>query len=295
ALGYRQPLVTGQLVRDMLGLSDRTAIRRLLGLLLEGESALVLDAVRDMYRLGIDPVTLMRGLMELVHAITTTKASREPGSPAQSAEEREALADWAGQLGFGALQRMWQLLIKGHDEVSSAALPLETCEMALLRVIHAATMPDPGELARMLRDGGGAAPAAAGAPAQSGAAGPAAPASFDALIEAFWARGKGQLAQELHDCVGIIRYAPPEIDYRVAGRLPPDFPARFAQGLRELTGSGWRVQVGEGVAAPTRMEQEQQREAEARSAILDSPIVKAAMAAFPDAELTEDKPEQWSA
>jgi DNA polymerase-3 subunit gamma/tau len=42
------------------------------------------------------------------------------------------------------------------------------------------------------------------------------------------------------------------------------------------------------------LEQEQRAAAEARAAILESPVVKAAMAAFPDAEL-DGTLEQWSA
>ncbi|MCC4252824.1 MAG: DNA polymerase III subunit gamma/tau [Pseudomonadota bacterium] len=297
-MGEGAPLVTAAQVREMLGLSDRGAVRRLLALLLEGETATLLGAVRDLYALGIEPLALMRGLMELVHAVTLLKAGRDIASPGQSAEEREALADWAAQLGFAALHRLWQLLLKGHDEVASAVLPIESCEMALLRVMHAATMPDPGEIARMLREGGPAAGGAAaapsgGAPASSSPAGRL-PSSFADLIEAMWQRGKGQLAQELHDCVGLVRYAPPQLDYRPTPQLPSDFSARLLPALRELTGIAWQVAQADGPAEPTLLEQEQRRAADARARILETPVVKAAMAAFPDAEL-DDKLERWSA
>lgn len=127
----------------MLGLSDRGAVRRLLSLLLEGDTAALLAAVREQYALGVEPLSLVRGLLELVHAVTLAKAGRDIANPGQSAEEREALATWASQIGFAPLHRLWQLLLKGHDEVAGAAFPIESCEMALLRVMHAATMPDP--------------------------------------------------------------------------------------------------------------------------------------------------------
>ena len=58
----------------------------------------------------------------------------------------------------------------------------------------------------------------------------------------------------------------------------------------------WRIVTGDGPAEPSLLEQEQAAEAEARQAILDTPIVKAAMAAFPDAELLPiDEKDQWSA
>ena len=291
------PLVTAVQVRDMLGLSDRGSTRRLFGLLLNGDTGALLAAVQEQYALGIEPLSLMRGLMELVHAVTLVKAGRDLASPGQSAEEREALAEWASQLGFAPLHRLWQLLLKGHDEVATAALPLESCEMALLRIMYAATMPDPADIARLLRDGVPASPSSPSAtPSESQPSTPSAvlPATFPDLIEAFWQRGKGQLAQELHDCVGIVRYAPPEIDYRPTSALSSDFAARLTPALREVTGVAWRVSQSEGEAAPTLLEQEQRQKAAVRAEILETPVVKAAMAAFPDAELG-DELEQWSA
>ncbi|MDI1294625.1 MAG: DNA polymerase III subunit gamma/tau [bacterium] len=298
-MGEGDPIVTATQVREMLGLSDRGSVRRLLGLILEGDTAALLVGVRDQYALGVEPLALMRGLLELVHAVTLMKAGRDIATPGQSAEERDALSDWAAQLGFAALHRLWQLMLKGHDEVASAALPIESCEMALLRVMHAATMPDPGEIARMLREGGAAAPAmGTGGEAPAPAPGPAAmlPATLEDLIERLWQHGKGQLAQELHDCVGLIRYAPPKIDYRGTDALPSDFPVRLMQALRDMTGCSWRVAQADGPVAPTLMQQEQDKAARARAMILETPVVKAALAAFPDAALVEtDQPEQWSA
>ncbi|MDO7833585.1 DNA polymerase III subunit gamma/tau [Sphingobium sp. HBC34] len=295
-MGEERLLVTAVQVRDMLGLSDRGSTRRLFGLLLEGDTAALLEAVRDHYALGVEPLALMRGLLELTHAVTLVKAGRDIASPGQSAEEREALSQWASQLGFAPLHRLWQLLLKGHDEVAGAILPIESCEMALLRVMHAAAMPDPGELARLLREGGPVAlPAPGVAPAASSSA-PAArlPATFPDLIEAFWQKGKGQLAQELHDCVGVVRYAPPQFDYHPTPQLPSDFTARLLPALRDVTGLSWQVAQSDTPGEPTLLQQEQGKAADARARILETPVVKAAMAAFPDADL-DDRLEQWSA
>src|SRR3546814_1387576 len=87
----------------------------------------------------------MRGLLEICHAVTVAKTGREDEDPAKSAEERAQLGGWAEQMSFPTLHRLWQLLLKGHDEVANAAMPIEACEMALLRVVHAAGLPDPGE------------------------------------------------------------------------------------------------------------------------------------------------------
>ena len=102
------------------------------------------------------------------------------------------------------------------------------------------------------------------------------------------------MAQELHDCVGVVRYAPPQFDYRPTSQLPADFASRLLPALRELTGTAWQVAQSDAPGEPTLLEQEQRRAADARAQILETPVVKAAMAAFPDAEL-DDRLEQWSA
>ena len=50
-------------VRDMLGLADRGRTRRMLGSLLAGDAAAVLAQLDEAHTLGIDPASLIRGLM----------------------------------------------------------------------------------------------------------------------------------------------------------------------------------------------------------------------------------------
>lgn len=295
-----EPLVTADQVREMLGLADRGAMRRLMATLLEGDGPALLAAVRAQHELGVEPVAILRGLLELVHATTLVKAGGAH-DPARSAEERETLADWAAALGFAALHRLWQLLLKGHDEVTSAVLPLEACEMALLRAAHAATLPDPSQLARMLEQGGGPmgqSPAGVAPVGATAAARPpvsAFPPTFPDLVELLWQNGKGLLAQELQDRMGLVLYAPPKLAVRSIGAPSDDFYRKLGGALKEITGATWDISPGEGDAAPTLMEQEQQRAADAHAAVLEQPLVKAALAAFPEAELLSgEEDERWS-
>src|SRR3954470_8538486 len=152
AIAHGPAGVTAEQVRTMLGLSDRGAIRRLLGPLRGGDAPAALAALRDQYDLGVEPNAVLRGLLESVHGITRAKVGGAE-DPAQSAEEREAYAEWASRLSYAAVHRLWQLLLKGLAEVHGAPLPLEAAEMALLRVIHASELPDPGTLAEKLANG----------------------------------------------------------------------------------------------------------------------------------------------
>ena len=157
AIAHSGGTVTAQEIRDMLGLADRGAVRRLFGLVLAGDAPGTLAAVAEQYDLGLDPEMLVRELLELVHSITRARLAPAPengGDPALSVEERVQLADWALRLSFLALHRLWQLLLKGLAEVQAAPVPLQAAEMALLRLIHASELPDPGELVKRIMEGG---------------------------------------------------------------------------------------------------------------------------------------------
>ncbi|SIN92084.1 DNA polymerase-3 subunit gamma/tau [Parasphingorhabdus marina DSM 22363] len=138
-------------IREMLGLSDRGAIRRLFGQLLTGDSQALLDAVDEQYRIGVEPLSLMNGLLSLSHQVTLYKVGRTT-DPTLSEEARSLLKDWSEGLSYPVLHRLWQLLLKGYQEVQQAHMPREACDMALLRVQCAADMPDPGKLRKMLDD-----------------------------------------------------------------------------------------------------------------------------------------------
>ena len=271
--------VTADQVRAMLGLSDRGAVRRLLGRLLAGEAREALSAVREQYDLGVEPSALIRGLLEAVHGITRAKVGGA-SDPAQSPEEREAYGDWASRLSHATIHRLWQLLLKGLSEVHNAALPLEAAEMALLRVIHASELPDPGALLEKLASGEAVPSRAAAAPSAGKV-----PATYAALIDLLASGGKAHIAQQLHDYAGLVRYSPPELVIRPARQLAPDFVRELAAALQSATGSPWQVRASEEGAEPTLLEQEKAQAERLREEVLASPLVKAAFDSFPDAEL----------
>ncbi|MFL6844661.1 MAG: DNA polymerase III subunit gamma/tau [Allosphingosinicella sp.] len=290
AIAHGPAGVTAEQVRAMLGLSDRGAIRRLLGILLSGDAPAALAALRDQYDLGVEPAAVIRGLLESVHAVTRAKVGGAD-DPAQSAEEREAYSEWASRLSYAAVHRLWQLLLKGLGEVHVAPMPLEAAEMALLRLIHASELPDPGALLERLAGGQGMAVAAPAAPKGEGQdALLQAPPSFEGFADLIERQGKKILAHELRENYRLVEYGPPNLLLQQTGNLRPvrDVDA-FLRSVREATdalfGQKWQVAISDGEAKPTLREQELAAEAAVRDQVLESPLVKAAFEAFPDAEL----------
>lgn len=284
--GLEGEAVKADAVRAMLGLSDRGAIRDLFGVLIKGDARGALAGLRGQYDLGVDPQSVLRALMETVHAVTLVKLGTAPMA-GESAEERRSFEDWAAGLSFPALHRLWQLLLKGHDEVARAALPIEAAEMALLRVVHASQLPDPGDLARKLESGftPPQAPSAASAAPAPQPAEPSLPRDMVELATLLEANGRHLLAEQVRHLVRPIRFEAPELEIGSSRPLPADFPRDLANELRQITGTMWRVSVGREPGTPSVRELEAERAAQEREEVLRSPMVAAAFEAFPDAVL----------
>jgi DNA polymerase-3 subunit gamma/tau len=284
AIAHGAGAVTADQVRHMLGLADRGRIRRLLQLVLSGDAAAALEQLDEAHELGIDPTQLLRGLMEALHAATRAKAGAGAGT-LQSAEERESAESMAAALSWGTIHRLWQLLLKGLQDVDAAPDPREAAEMALLRLIHAADMPDPASLVARL-SGEGAATVASPAPSgKSSAPSARLPEDFRELIDFLERNGKHQLAVQLHDQVGLVRYAAPEIALKPMRPLGGDWPRELAATLKSLTGTAWQVALSDEAGEPSLLDQEKMAEERVRAEVLDDPNVRAVMDAFPGAEL----------
>ena len=227
--------------------------------------------------------------MDLTHRVTLAQVSGgEPDAPAE--EERTALADFAARLGAAELHRLWQLLIKGHDEVRTAPDPLVSLQMALLRILHAAQMPDPGKLLRRIEALAANGITAASAPLAGEPAAPAAVTSapaedWAALVEAVDAAGQLRVAQIMRDRVRVIEIGPEKLIYQPADSFPDDPAPDIREALFKVTGKRWLIERGAGAAQPSLREAAEAEAAAQDERIRADPLVKAAFEAFPDAEL----------
>ena len=304
--------VTADQIRGMLGLSDRGAIRRLFGQLLAGDQDALLTAVEEQHRIGVEPLSLMNGLLSLSHQVTLFKVGRVT-DPTLSEEAKAQFSEWAEQLSYPVLHRLWQLLLKGYEEVQQAHLPREACEMALLRVLCAQAMPDPGKLAKA-----SAQQAPVKQSTQNSQSDRSEAPQADVVPEPVAQTLAKETTQSEHDSVSnlptdfnaaialvgqvspvlesilladmrIVRFEAPTIEYQAARPISEGDIRKIADALKQQTGVSWAITEGQGEATPSIAEQNQQAYENERKAIMDTPLVKAAMEAFPEAELLDDE------
>jgi DNA polymerase-3 subunit gamma/tau len=175
------PRVTAGLVQEMLGLADRAVVIDLFEAAVTGEAKRALDILGDLRKAGADPLATLHDLMGFTHFLTRLRMvpelAEDPGLPETERVRGGALAH---KLPVPVLSRAWQLLLKAVGEVQSAPMPDAALEMALIRLIHSAGLPTPGEAIRRLEAGDygdiAAEPASAGPsvspPADPGASAP---------------------------------------------------------------------------------------------------------------------------
>ncbi|HEY4163918.1 MAG TPA: DNA polymerase III subunit gamma/tau [Dongiaceae bacterium] len=143
-------------VRAMLGIADRTQLFELYDAVMAGRAAEALDQLRGMYEGGADPIVVLQDLLDLTHWLTRIKLTPAVlEAPAVPEAERKRGGALAEDLGLPVLARTWQMLLKGLNEAQYAPQPLAAVEMALIRLMHVANLPTPGDLVRGLGNTGG--------------------------------------------------------------------------------------------------------------------------------------------
>jgi DNA polymerase-3 subunit gamma/tau len=310
----RGQIVSGAVVRDMLGLADRGQTIGLFEHLMKGATAEALQAFRTLYDFGADPVVVMLDLLEHAHGASLAKMLG-PDALHLPGDQASRLAAIGAGASAGTLSRVWSMLLKAHDDTRKAPDPVAAVEMALIRLCYAADLPGPEEALKRLQSGegrgapvggtpaptspnGGGARAASGAGASSYAApqpnlrpAPQIEAqtvlqSFEDVVKLIDAKRDVVLKLDVDRFVKLVDFKPGQITFNTAEGAPDNLRQRLAGRLKEWTGRPWMMVVEGGAqGAETQYEREQREAAAFRAQIESHPTIVALKAAFPGAEI----------
>jgi DNA polymerase-3 subunit gamma/tau len=299
--------ITADMVAEMLGLADRSYVFDLMDALVAGDAARALEISDGAYARGADLGVLLSDLLGLAHLLTRMKSVPTLAASTTLPEaERTRGGALAGMLSIPFLGRLWQMLLKGVQEVEAALDRRAAAEMILIRLCHVADMPPPGELLRRLAD----APAASGSPGGGAVQGPsgagtqgyggaalavangaplAEPApraiTFNDVVALATAKRDAMLYAHLRQSVHLVRFAPPVIELRLEPHAPRDLAARLAAMLEEETRRRWTIALSNEQGAPTIDQAEGVAEHSARETAVNHPLVQAILDAFPGAKI----------
>ncbi len=302
--GDRGETVKTEVVRDMLGLADRSQTIALFESIMAGRTPEALELFRTLYGYGADPVQITNDLLEHCHAASVAKmlgpqATRLPNDQARK------LTALGAVISAGTLARVWQMLLRALDEVRRAPNPADAVEMAIVRLAYAADLPGPEEALKALRDGepmpGGAAPrgpsgggGSGGASAQLAARPVAAPSlpdpqSFEQVVALIGEKREVGLQMDVQRFVRPVAFKPGAITYESLDGAPIDLARKLAARLKDWTGRTWLIAANGQGGGETMIEVDRRKRSEQRAEIEADPFVMAVMQAFPGAVIGEIK------
>ncbi len=204
--------VSADMIRDMLGLADRSSVWALLEAAMKGDAKTALENFRSQYDAGAEPAQILRDLLDLTHLLTRIKAAGPDAAthgPAGEADAERAKTMATG-LEMNALTRVWSLLMKGLTETQMAPDAAASGEMALIRLCFAADLPTPDEALKALKknNSGARGGVSAPAPTEKAPVDAAAPVRGRASADALYDPPSGEKADQQQDAE-VIEIRPP--------------------------------------------------------------------------------------
>lgn len=123
-------------IRTMFGLCDRTDMIDLYQSLMKGDQEKVLSNLDNYVSLGQDPLKILQDLLEICYQLTRYKCSPSYDLSTYSEEIIKEIKNLSSRLSMEVLQRTWQVLVKGVDELKVSDVPQLACGMVLMRLMY---------------------------------------------------------------------------------------------------------------------------------------------------------------
>lgn len=305
AISLGAGVVKTDIVKEMIGLADRSQTFELFEKLVLGDTKETIIKLQEQYKNGANPTTLLQDLINITHLLAKTKLVPSfVNDPSLSEAEKELCQRLGAKVSIAVLSKMWQMMIKGLGELQVAPVQIDALEMILIRIAYSASLPTPYELLNDVKKNSNLSlsrPAAAetSAPAPVFRAAPAAEPdselsdtpkfqAFDRLTDLvnYLEQKKMPLAEyALKNDVSVSEFSNGFIKMTVSEKIHPDFILNLHKILTEATGLTWKIELSRGALGVTLADLERAAEEEEKRNIMEYPLVKAIMAEFKGAKI----------
>jgi len=305
AISLGAGVVKTDIVKEMIGLADRSQTFELFEKLVLGDTKETIIKLQEQYKNGANPTMLLQDLINITHLLAKTKLVPSfVNDPSLSEAEKELCQRLGAKVSIAVLSKMWQMMIKGLGELQVAPVQIDALEMILIRIAYSASLPTPYELLNDVKKNSNLslsrpAAAATSAPAPVFRAAPAAEPdselsntpkfqAFDRLTDLvnYLEQKKMPLAEyALKNDVSVSEFSNGFIKMTVSEKIHPDFILNLHKILTEATGLTWKIELSRGALGVTLADLERAAEEEEKRNIMEYPLVKAIMAEFKGAKI----------
>ncbi len=244
--------ITKSQVKALLGLSDNSQIISLLEAIISGDVQIALKIVKEFYYAGKDLLYLPQQLMELVHNISKIKLNVADLKLEYGEEELTQLSGLAEKLNISSLTILWQMLLKGMQELQVSNNQLMSAEMLMIRLCHLSNIPTPAALIDQLKEG--KIPQHTThqvSAAQKKTETKMILSDYEELVQLFHQKREMLLHHYLVNDVHLVDFEPFKVRIRQTHSVPHNFANKIAALLYEWTGDKWLITVSSDDGAPT--------------------------------------------
>ena len=311
--------VTEDLVRQMLGATDRMHIFTLIKALFEGKTDALLDLTDTLFHDGADPLLLTQELLETIYWLTCLKTlAKMKDDPTWPKEDLKRGHDILENLGIASLARGWQVLSKGYEEIQRNPLQKQACQMVLVRFCHLSTMPPIDKILETMTSGGShggtpinssgatssSAPSAQTSTASSTAVATSNqfrtadqeviqrdtskyfPQSFEALIEFFQKKQELLLTSHLTHDVRVTNYRIGEISMNMDMKRLGQLSGQLRAALKKYTNIDWTLNITSDVSGRSVADNQKEASMVRLNQAKEDPFLSNFLKVFPDSTLT---------
>lgn len=307
AISLSSGTVSTEVVKNMIGLADRNQTFELFEALVAGKVDEVLTNIKEQYKNGANPTTLIQDLVNITHMVAKAKivpSSIDGDNLAES--EKELCRRLSGSISIAILSKIWQMLIKGISELAIAPVQIDALEMILIRIAYSASLPTPFEILNDVKKNSNLSLStpqntqnAASAPIMSHAAALAeqqnsalanngSGAVFNTPEEMaayFEANRKLLLSYAIKNDIAISEFGDGFIKMTLSDKVSNDFMLTLQKELLAATGKNWKIETIRGQLGQTLAAKEHAEEEENKRSISEYPLVKAILAEFKGAKI----------
>lgn len=131
-------------VKIMLNVVEDSDIINLLKLILNGAVQNAIKEYRKLLHSGVNTSTLINSLMDFTHSLACMKSNIEPSI------KLDSLLSLAHDTSMAALSKIWQMLVKGSEELKFCDHPEIVLEMIIMRICYASSLPDLDKIVKQI-------------------------------------------------------------------------------------------------------------------------------------------------
>ena len=293
--------ITSEVVQGMLGSSDRANILDLFEETMSGDITTALNHLEKMNQNGIDPLSIVQDLLEVVHLVTKCKVQPDYIDVSLSESEKQKSFNLAQKAPMVQLGRAWQMLLKGIEEVQTSFSPFSALEMLIIRLVYLADKPDAGartpslevgqkKKVEVVRDDNALLSKASSTKNfkninENDPNIERCPSNFIEIVDMFEKKREAIIHATLIEKVKPVRVEAGLLEIEDTGDIDSDLPGRIGRLLSEWTDTPWQIALVQSTGEKTLREKMVDAELEAKKNAKNDPIVASVLSNFPGAEI----------